>query len=132
MAESLVAVFSRPSGQQKRKGPFTCLLLGVDAVRAAADGPVIAEHKNHLWQVDGEGYSRLQFDGPVKLHLLRGSDSKVYGTYNAFYVVDGVAFCEGRVFACVERNRGSWCCQEDGHRRELMVIQPASNDRQST
>ncbi|MFL6566699.1 MAG: hypothetical protein ACJ8G5_17315 [Burkholderiales bacterium] len=107
MADSLAAVFSRPCGQQKRKGPFMCLLLGVDAVRAAADGPVIAEHRNHLWQVDGEGYSRLKFDGPVKLYLLRGSDSKVYGTYDAFYVVDGVAFCEGRVFACAERNRSS-------------------------
>ena len=124
-AGSLVAVFSRPSGLQKRIGPLTDLFLGVDAVRAAAGGPVIAERRNHLWHVDGQRYSRLQLEGPVTLYLLRGSDSKSYGPYKALRVVDGVAFCEGRVFASVERDRNCWYCQEDGHRWDLIVIKPA-------
>ena len=52
----------------------------------------------------------------MKLYLLGGSDSKVYGPYNPLYVVAGVAFCEGRIFAFVERDCNGWHCQHDGCR----------------
>lgn len=105
MQSSLVATFSRPYGQPTRKGPYPCLRFEGELVREGPGGPVVARHENHHWVVDGEVYSRLDFE-EVKVHFSR-ADAR-------------------SVFAFVDRSLGDWYCHDDGQHWPLMVVEPAS------
>ncbi len=125
MSYRLTATFSRPYGQPKKKGPYASLRIEGEAMRDGSNGALIAVHTNHEWHADGEKFSRLDVDGPVKIQVLDGTTSKTYGPFDAFSAVDGVAFRDRSVFAFVEADRARWYCQEDGRRWPVMVVEPA-------
>lgn len=127
MSRSLIAIFSRPYGQPKKMGPYASLRLEGEAVRGGAGGPVIAVHRDHEWHADGEKFSRLDFEGRVKVYFdfVDGTISRKYGPFEAFSAVDGVAFRGRSVFAFVEPDIGQWYCHDDGRHWPLMVVEPA-------
>ncbi len=120
-------IFSRPRGEQKKKGPYECLRFEGELVRATRDGAVIARHVDHQWVVDGENFSRLDFEGRVKVQFCRVDKtvSQSYGPFESFSCVDGIAYRERSVFAFVDRSVGDWYCHDDGHHWPLMVVEPA-------
>ncbi len=127
MQRSLVALFSRPHGQPIRKGPYAHVRFEGELLREAPGGAVIAQHGEHRWMVDGEAYSRLDFEEPVKVHFSRAEsgDSRTYGPFRSFSCVDGIAYKEGSVFAFVDRGHADWYCHDDGQHWPLMVVEPA-------
>lgn len=120
----LVVVLSRPYGKPKRLGPYPKVRFDGERINDAPGSPTLAEHKNHEWIVEGERFSRLDFEGPVKVHFVNGITSKTYGPFKQFSSVDGVAFQEGHVFAFVDRRASDWYCHDDGRHWPLMVVEP--------
>lgn len=125
MPAHLFAVFSRPYGQPKRKGPYARLRFEGELLRERAGGPVIARHELHEWNVDRERFSRLDVDDAVRVQFLRGAASRTCGPFAAFSAVDGVAFQDRQVFAFIDGHSREWACQDDGRQWPVMVVEPS-------
>ena len=127
MASAIELSFMRDTAPPKRKGPYALLRLEGELIRAEPGGPVIAKHVEHAWQVDGEKYSRLEYECRVLVHFERvdGSQSRTFGPYACMSFIDGVAYVEHHIFAFVDRSIGDWYCHEDDKHWPLMIISPA-------
>jgi len=127
MAASLELTFLRDTAPPKRKGPYRCVRLEGEVMRAEAGGPVIAKHERHEWQVDGAPYARLQCNCRATVHFERmdGVKSKKYGPYESVSFIDGVAYVDHRIFAFADRSIVDWYCHEDDKHWPLMIITPA-------
>jgi hypothetical protein len=129
MAAAIIVTFSRGVGPNVQKGPFSQLRLEGEVMRFAVGGPIIAKHENQKWKVDGFDYRRADCDNcAVALHFERidGTQSKTYGPFNCFSLVDGVAFADHEVFAFADRAIVDWYCHPDGRHWPLFIIEPAT------
>lgn len=127
MTRALSISFGGTFGGSRQLGPFPCLRFEGEVIRAAPGGPVIARHQARAWVVEGKGYTRLDCDARVCLHLERidGTASKTYGAFESFSCVDGVAYADRDIFAFVDRGLGDWYCRDDERHWPLLVVAPA-------
>lgn len=129
MASSITLVFSRPEGASAQKGPFNEIWLKAEVLVGPNDA-VIARHKDHHWEVDGQPYTRVDCDcgDGVNVHFehLDASRSKTYGPIRIFSFVDGIAYMDRQVFAFADRSIVDWYCHDDGRHWQMMSIRPVA------
>jgi hypothetical protein len=103
-------------------------------VRESANGTLIAHHRDHHWEIQGERYFRLDATSRVHIHFEQMAEdapmaqrtSRHFGPYERFSAVDGIAFTYERVFAFVDSKIGDWFCYEDGQHWPVMVVSDAA------
>jgi len=126
---NLVLSFVHPSKPAKTVGPFEAVRLDGETVREVPNRTVVARHREHQWEVDGERYFRLDASTRVRIHFERppkGDISRAYGPYERFSAVDGIAYTDDRVFAFVDPKVGDWFCYNDGQHWPVMIVTDAS------
>lgn len=126
----LVLSFVHPSRPAKSVGPFDTVRFDGDCVRDPQKRALIARHREHQWEVEGERYSRLNAATPVRIHFERppeGTASRSFGPYRRFSAVDGVAYTDEHVFAFVDPKVGDWFCYNDGQHWPVMVLSDAAD-----
>lgn len=124
----LVFSFVQPGRPSRTFGPFAAVRLDGDTVRAAEDRALIARHREHQWEVEGERYFRLDCPSRVSIHFERpvqALHSRGFGPFERFSAVDGIAYTDDRVFAFVDPKVGDWFCYNDGQHWPVMVVSDA-------
>jgi len=56
-----------------------------------------------------------------------GPGSRALGPYNAFHLLDGVAYAEGRVFAFFDKQQQDWYSHSLGNHWSTMIVTPPEN-----
>ena len=117
--------FSKPSGATTTRGPYASFRLEGEVLREKLGGPVVAIHRGHQWQVDGEHFARLDCDCGVQVHLERagGMESESYGPFQSFSCLDGMAYTNHELFAFADRTIGDWYCHRDDHHWGVMIVE---------
>lgn len=126
---NLILSFVHPSKPAKTLGPFHGLRLDGDSVREVRNHTLVARHRQHQWDVEGERYFRLDATTRVHIHFERppqGAYSRRFGPYERFSAIDGIAYTDDRVFAFVDSKVGDWFCYNDGQHWPIMVVSDAS------
>jgi hypothetical protein len=126
---NLILSFVHPSKPPKSVGPFHTVRLDGETVREAQNHTLVAHHREHQWEVEGERYFRLDATTRVHIHFERprpGGHSRRFGPYGRFSAIDGIAYTDDRVFAFVDPKVGDWFCYNDGHHWPIMVVSDAS------
>lgn len=121
---NLVLSFVHPKKPSRTVGPFHCIRLDGDSVRNDQGGDLVAQHRDHVWEVQGERYYRLDATTRVCIHFERLSDvrSRNFGPYERFSAIDGIAYADNRVFAFVDPKFRDWYCYDDGSHWPVMVV----------
>lgn len=135
---NLVLSFIHPTKPTREIGPFQSVRMDAETVREGTGGEVIARHRQHQWEVQGERYSRLDASARVRIHFERArvlrdaaDKSRSFGPYERFSAVDGIAYTDDRVFAFVDARVGDWFCYEDGRHWALMIVSDATPRNQN-
>lgn len=125
-ARSLYVAFSARECllKVKRKGPFSRLFFDVEEVRERSDGPLVARHRNQLWNVDGERFTRLDVEGRAELQFVDGESSERYRPGLCSFV-NGIAYCDGEVLAYIDAHRYTWIRRSDGGQWRVLLVEPA-------
>ena len=130
---NLILSFLHVNKPRKTVGPFHAVRLDANALRDAASGELVAEHRDHQWELQGVRYHRMDASSHVRIHF-EGSRrepaaaSGALGPFRRFSAVDGIAYTDDRVFAYVDAV-GNWCCYHDGRRWLVMVVSDAAAGR---
>ena len=127
---NLVLSFVHPSKPAKSVGPFEAIRLDGETVREVQNRTVVARHREHQWEVEGERYFRLDATTRVHIHFERppkGDVSRQFGPYARFSAIDGIAYTDDRVFAFVDPKVGDWFCYNDGQHWPIMVVSDATS-----
>ena len=126
---NLVLSFVHPSKPPKTVGPFHAIRLDGETVREVQNRTLVARHREHQWEIEGERYFRLDATTRVHIHFERlpqGAYSRQFGPYERFSAVDGIAYTDDRVFAFVDPKVGDWFCYNDGQHWPIMIVSDAS------
>ncbi len=126
---NLILSFVHPSKPAKSVGPFHGIRLDGDSVREVQNHTLVARHREHQWEVEGERYFRLDGTTQVHIHFERppeGAYSRQFGPYERFSAIDGIAYTDDRVFAFVDPKVGDWFCYNDGQHWPIMVVSDAT------
>lgn len=131
---NLVLSFVHFRKEPKTVGPLEAVRLDGEALYDARSGKVLARHREHQWEVEGQRYFRLDASTPVRIHFERvaqqgplPSRSREFGPFERFSSVDGIAYTDERVFAFVDARIGDWFCYDDGRHWSVMVVRDAGN-----
>ena len=126
---NLILSFIHPSKPAKSVGPFHGIRLDGDSVREVQNHTLVARHRQHQWEVEGERYFRLDATTRVHIHFERppqGAYSRQFGPYERLSAIDGIAYTDDRVFAFVDPKVGDWFCYNDGQHWPIMVVSDAT------
>jgi hypothetical protein len=122
---SLQLLFRDIAPETISRGPYTSFRIeGVGLIRPDLGGPVIAEHRDQAWLVNGGKYYRLDCEGPVTVRFEGGSedDASTYGPYEHFSCVGGAAYVDRAIFGHIETQTGRWHCLRDGRDWAALVV----------
>jgi hypothetical protein len=119
----MVVTFEKLDGTTLSLGPFKALRFEGPQLRAV-DGPSIAVHESHHWQVRGEDYLRLDCQGPLTITFLdeAGEASRQFGPYAHFSSVDGIAYRDHEVFCHLDKATQLWHVGAERRDWPVMVI----------
>jgi hypothetical protein len=121
----LYLVFARPSASPKTVGPLPSFLIEGRKI-LSPDGSVVAVHRNHRWELQGIGFSRLDCEARILVSFANGREaSRPLGAYAHFSCVDGIAYCDHHVFAFVDEKADAWYCYDDGRHWRTLSVTPA-------
>jgi hypothetical protein len=120
----LVLSFVHPSKPAKTVGPFKAIRIDAEVIRDHKESTLIAMHREHQWDVQGERYFRLDCTTRVRIHFERlpGARSRSFGPYRSFSAIDGITYADNRVFAFIDQKAGDWFCYDDGKHWPLMIV----------
>jgi hypothetical protein len=106
--------------------------IDAETLREGTDR-IVARHREHQWEFEGERYFRLDATTRVSVHFEHtrsrpntAAKSRSFGPYERFSAVDGIAYTDDRVFAFVDARVGDWFCYGDGRHWPVMVVTDAS------
>ena len=120
---SLVLTFSKSTGQQVLKGPFSSVSFEGQQIRDGETRRIIAAHLPHGWTVEGEDFLRLDVEGPVGVRWEgHAPDSATTGHFSC---LNGVAYIDRRILAFVDREQNDWYFLREGLHHPSFVIEPA-------
>ena len=128
MLVALILSFIHPSKPNREVGPFASVRIDAETVRDGTDRKIVARHREHQWEVEGDRYFRLDATTRVRVHfehtrsLPTAAKSRSFGPYERFSAVDGIAYADDRVFAFVDARIGDWFCYGDGRHWAIMVV----------
>src|SRR5437868_4553783 len=97
----MLLAFKKRDGAEIRLGPFTRFRLDGEELRELQGGPVLARHEGRHWNVRGEAYLRLDYEGPLTItfeHSQIGRLSRRLGPFVHLSSVDGVTYVNHEVF----------------------------------
>lgn len=127
---NLIFSYVHPVKSQKCLGPFGCIRLSTDGVRADTGQTWLARYHNHQWSVEGLDYFRLDCTERVVVHFERDRErTKQYGIFERFSAVNGLAYGDDRVIAFLDVKLNEWFYYDTGYNWPLMVISDAATDR---
>ena len=126
---NLILSFVHPSQPARTLGPLKMLWIDGESLRDRRDGPVIAHHVRHQWEVDGLSYYRLDCTATVTVRFEGGKipPSRTFGPFNRFSAVDGLAYTDGKVFAFLDGKVDAWLCYDLGQHWPIMVVTDAAS-----
>ena len=124
---NLILSFIHPIKSPKALGPFRSLWIDGESLRDRPDGPVLARHERHQWEVEGESYYRLDCTARVTVCFRGGkvAPSREFGPFNRFSAVDGLAYTDAKAFAYLDEKVGTWLCYDAGLHWPIMVVTEA-------
>ncbi|HEX7249782.1 MAG TPA: hypothetical protein VF262_05290 [Burkholderiales bacterium] len=127
MSDVIELIFADAAGKTVRKGPFRKFCLQGETLREELNGPPIAVHEGHHWQIGGKQFARFDCDCSIRVHLTRvdGKRTHDYGPYKSLSAQDGVLFADHAIFAFADRSLGDWYCHSDGLHWALVFIESA-------
>ena len=130
---NLVLSFVHPTKPARDVGPFQSISLDAQTVRDASTEDVIARHRDHQWEVDGQGYYRVDATSGVRIHFERSQPhpqpptaSREFGPFSKFSAVDSIAYADDLLFAFLDARVGGWFCYQDGLHWPLMIVSDAT------
>lgn len=123
----LILSFIHPTNAPRTLGPFKTLWIDVESLRDRPNGPVLARHIRHQWEVEGVSYFRLDCTARVTVRFEGGRlpPSRSFGPFNRFSVVDGLAYTDDKVFAFLDGKVDAWLCYDVGQHWPVMVVAEA-------
>jgi len=109
-------------------GPFREVWIDGEALRAERDGPVLARHRNHTWEVQGRGFFRLDCASPVRLYFENkdGESSAVSEPFMHFSCADGIAYGDGAIQANIDLETKRWYSHADRRYWDVLVVKSAA------
>ena len=130
---NLILSFIHPSKPSRQVGPVTSVRIDAESMHDGTGGKLIARHREHHWEVEGERFFRVDMTTRVRIHFERArpaadasTKSRSFGPYERLSAVDGIAYADDRVFAFVDARVGDWYCYGDGRHWSVMVVADAS------
>lgn len=130
---NLILSFIHTTKPARTVGPFDSVRLDAETVRETSKETLVAHHRDHQWEVDGQRYFRLDATSSVRIHFERNpvrfkaiAKSRSFGPFGKFSAIDGIAYTDDRVFAFVDQRVGDWFCYDDGRHWAIMVVKDAS------
>lgn len=130
---NLILSFIHPSKPSRQVGPVTSVRIDAESMHDGTGAKLIARHREHHWEVEGERFFRVDMTTRVRIHFERArpaadapTKSRSFGPYERFSAVDGIAYADDRVFAFVDARVGDWYCYGDGRHWAVMVVADAS------
>ena len=115
--------FSKNSGGQLAKGPFSSVRFEGERIRDGESGGLIGTHLPHGWRVDGEDYLRL--DVAQTVVVTWDGHGPAADTTGHFSSINGVAYIDRRILAFVDRERNDWYMLREGLHHAAFTIAPA-------
>jgi hypothetical protein len=126
---NLIFSYVHPIKSQRSLGPFERIRLGSDGIRTTA-GNVIAAYRNHQWKVEGLDYFRADCTDRVALHFERSKErSGMYGPYERFSAVNGLAYGDDRVIAFLDSKVNEWLYYDTGYHWPVMIVSDMTSSR---
>jgi hypothetical protein len=121
---NLILTFIHPTRPARTLGPFSELWFDAEALRDRPDGPVLARHVRHQWEVEGLSYYRLDCTArvTVRFHGRRSHPSRAFGAFDRFSAVDGLVYTDNKVFAHLDEPAAAWLCYDLGEHWPVMVV----------
>lgn len=121
---NLILSFIHPNSPPWTLGPLKQLWIDRESLRETVDGPVLARHVHHQWEVQGRSYYRLDCTARVSIKFTGGevTPSREFGPFNRFSAVDGLAYTDDKVFAVLDEKVHAWLCYDVGERWPIMVV----------
>ena len=110
-------VFAQTAGADPLKvGPFPAFRVEGELLRQSSGSPTIARHSNHLWEVEGRQFFRLDCPGPLNVQFenASGETSRSFGPFQHFSMADGIAYVDRNFFASLAETTGHWYCADIG------------------
>lgn len=123
----LILSFVHPRHAPRTLGPFKALWIDGESLRDGPKGPLLARHVRHQWEVEGVSYSRLDCTARVSVRFEGGRvpPSRLFGPFDRFSAVDGLAYTDDKVFAILDGKVGAWLCYDVGQHWPIMVVAEA-------
>ena len=128
---NLILSFVHPTKPARTVGPFKSVRLDAESLHDVASDDVVARHRDHQWDFEGERYFRLDSTSRVRIHFERerpyphAASSRNFGPFDRFSAVDGIVYTDNRVFAFVDGKVGDCFCYEDGKHWTTMIVSDA-------
>lgn len=125
---NLILLFIHPSHPPRTLGPIAELWIDQECLRDRCNGPVLARHVRHQWEIEGVSYYRLDCTASVYVRFEggRGPPSKRLGPFNRFSAVDGLAYTNDKVFAYLDGKVSAWLCYDLGRHWPMMIVTEAT------
>ena len=123
----LILSFIHPTRSARTLGPFKTVWIDRESLRDGADGPVLARHRHHQWEIDGQSYYRLDCTARVTVRFEGGRvpPSRTFGPFNRFSAVDGLAYTDDEAFAFLDAKVDARLCYDVGQHWPIMVVAEA-------
>ena len=123
----LELLFSQTAGTEPTEsvGPVPSFRIEGANVRLSPGGPVLARHADHLWEMNGRKFFRIDCAGPltVEFHDHERRVVKKFGPFRHFSAADGIGYVDRNHFASYAENTGLWYCKIAGGSWPVMVIE---------
>jgi hypothetical protein len=110
-------------------GPFHEIWIDGETLRAARDGPVLAKHKPHSWEVQGRDFFRIDCASLVRLHFENqpGEESEAPSPFMHFSCADGIAYGDGQIFGNIDLESRCWYGHRDRRYWRHLVVRTAAS-----
>ena len=123
MTMALLLIFTKTTGEQVSKGPFSFVRFEGERIFDGESGQVIGVHSVDGWALDGEHYLRLDISGPVAV-TWKGHRGDA-ATTGHFSCVNGVAYIDRRILGFVDRERDDWYLLRQGKHQSALMLNRA-------
>jgi hypothetical protein len=119
------------SGDSVVLGPAPWFRVAGNHIRQGPGGEVVAEIRNHQWELRDRFFTRIDCEDRVRVHFedAGGAPTRRFGPFGAFFAVDGALYADERMLARFTEETQLWHCFPTETFWPVLVIEPAPEDR---
>ena len=124
----MLLTFKTAAGKQTTLGPLEHFRFDREELRERNPGPVLARHEGHHWQVAGDAYLRLDYDGPISVSFedpATGRRSREFGPFMHLSSVDGMTYLNHELFCQFNSATGLWYVHAERSEWPSMLVKKA-------